>query len=82
MLDDLGKYIVREVERFMQLDISEESKKELQARLKQDQIRRDLELKVVDQIRQEEEKKEQESKLLFKIKKQAQDVLEKTKKKK
>ena len=82
MLDDLGKYIVREVDRFMQLDIDEESKKELQKKLKQDQIRRDLELKVIDQIRQEEEQKEQEGKLMFRIKKQAQDVLDKAKKKK
>ena len=82
MLDDLGKYIVREVDRFMQLDIDEESKKELQKKLKQDQIRRDLELKVIDQIRQEEDQKEQEGKLSFKLKKQAQGVLEKVKKKK
>jgi len=81
MLDDLGKYIVRDVDRFMQLDIDEASKKQLQEKLKQDKIRRDLELKVVDQMRQEEEQKEQESKLMFRIKKQAQDVLDKAKKK-
>ena len=82
MLDDLGKYIVREVDRFMQLDIDEQSKKELQEKIKQDKIRRELELKVAEQIRQEEEQKEHESKLMFRIKKQAQDVLEKAKKKK
>ena len=82
MLDDLGKYIVRDVDRFMQLDIDEESKKELQKKLKQDKIRRDFELKVAEQIRQEEEQKEQEGKLSFKLKKQAQGVLEKVKKKK
>lgn len=82
MLDDLGKYIVREVDRFMQLDIDEQSRKELQEKLKQEQIRRELELKIVEQIRQEEEQKEQESKLSFKLKKQAQGVFEKARKKK
>ncbi len=82
MLDDLGKYVVREAERFMQLDIDEQSKKQLQERIRQEQIRRELELKVVEQMRQEEEQKEQQSKLMFRIKKQAQEVLEKAKKKK
>ena len=82
MLDDLGKYIVREVERFMQLEIDDQSKKELQERIRQEQIRREIELKVIEQMRQEEEQKELENKLLFKIKKQAQDVIEKAKKRK
>lgn len=82
MLDDMGKYIVREAERFMQLDLDEQRKKELQEKIKQDRIRREIELKVAEQIRREEEQKEMESKLSYKIKKQAQEVLGKVKKKK
>ena len=78
-LDNLGRYLLREVDTFMQLSMEEEHRNRLRESVEQEKLSKQQELELAEQRRLEEEQKEKKN-LAFRVTQQVKGIYGKVKK--
>lgn len=79
-LDSLGRYLLREVDTFMQLSMEEEHRNRLKESVEQENLSKQQELELAEQRRLEEEQEEKKKNLAFRVRQQVKDIYGKVKK--
>jgi hypothetical protein len=79
-LDSLGRYVMREIESFIKLDMPNEQRHKIREKVEDEKLAREMELKLAEQARQKEEQEQNQQKLATRLKEQVRGIYGKVRK--
>lgn len=77
-LDELGRFVLRQIDSFMALDLADAQRDRIREQVEQDKAEKEQEMLIREQERLEEEQRAEERKLVSRLKKQVKKIYGKT----